>query len=102
QNLPHALRSLKSLDCEIFVVDSGSTDRTVEIAQAAGARIVTHPFENQARQLNWALNTLPLSAPWTLRIDADERLTEDLATEIGCVVASPPADIAGYLIKRRV
>jgi glycosyltransferase involved in cell wall biosynthesis len=101
-NLPHALRSLESLDCEIFVVDSGSTDRTVQIAEAAGARIVTHPFESQARQLNWALNTLPLTASWTLRLDADERLTDDLAAEIARIIASPPPDVTGYLIKRRV
>jgi glycosyltransferase involved in cell wall biosynthesis len=101
-NLPHALRSLKGLDCEVFVVDSGSTDRTVEIAKAFGARVVKHSFENQARQLNWALDTLPLAASWTLRLDADERLTDDLAAEIGRVLSSDPTAIAGYLIKRRV
>ena len=101
-NLPHALRSLTSLECEIFVVDSGSSDRTAETARVAGAQIFTHPFESQARQLNWALDTLPLAAPWTLRLDADERLTEDLAVEIGRIIASPPKDVSGYLIKRRV
>ncbi len=101
-NLPHALRSLAGLDCEVFVVDSGSTDRTVQIAEAFGARVVTHPFESQARQLNWALDTLPLTASWTLRLDADERLTEDLAEEIGRVLSGALADVAGYLIKRRV
>src|SRR5262249_13282472 len=101
-NLPHALHSLKDLDCEIFVVDSGSTDRTVEIAEAFGARVVKHSFENQARQLNWALDTLPLAANWTLRLDADERLTNEFAAEIRRVILSPPTEIAGYLIKRRV
>ncbi len=101
-NLPHALRSLKGLDCEVFVVDSGSTDRTVQIARAFGARVVEHAFESQARQLNWALDTLPLTASWTLRLDADERLTDDLAAEIGRVILRAPAEIAGYLIKRRV
>ncbi len=101
-NLPHALRSLQGLDCEVFVVDSGSTDRTIEIAQAHGARVVEHAFESQARQLNWALDTLPLRAPWTLRLDADERLTEELAVEIGRVLVSAPAEVCGYLVKRRV
>ena len=101
-NLPHALRSVQGLDCEVFVVDSGSTDRTVALAEAAGARVVTHPFESQARQLNWALDTLPLTASWTLRLDADERLTEDLAREIGRALADSPADVVAYLIKRRV
>jgi glycosyltransferase involved in cell wall biosynthesis len=101
-NLPHALRSLEGLDCEIFIVDSGSTDRTVQIAEAAGARIITHPFENQARQLNWALDSLPLAANWTLRLDADERLTDELVAEIARIIASPPGEIGGYLIKRRI
>jgi glycosyltransferase involved in cell wall biosynthesis len=101
-NLLHALRSLEALDCDIFVVDSGSTDRTVEIAKKFGAQVVTHEFESQARQLNWALDTLPLTADWTLRLDADERLTENLAAEIGRIVASPQIGVAGYLIKRRV
>ncbi len=101
-NLPHALRSLQGLDCEVYVVDSGSTDRTAQIAEAFGAKVVTHPFENQARQLNWALDTLPLTASWTLRLDADERLTDALAAEIARVLPGAPAEIAGYLIKRRV
>src|ERR1700733_8032981 len=91
-NLPHALRSLAGLDCEVFVVDSGSTDRTVQIAEAFGARVLTHPFESQARQLNWALDTLPLTASWTLRLDADERLTGDLADEVGRMLSIAPAD----------
>lgn len=101
-NLPHALRSLTGLDCAVFVVDSGSTDQTVQIAQACGARVFMHPFESQARQVNWALDALPLTAPWTLRLDADERLTGDLAQEIGRVLPQAPADLAAYLIKRRV
>ena len=101
-NLPHALRSLKDLDCQVFVVDSGSTDRTLEIAESFGAHVVKHPFESHARQLNWALDELPLVGPWTLRLDADERLTDELAMEISRVLSSTPRAITGYLIKRRV
>jgi hypothetical protein len=61
-----------------------------------------HAFESQARQLNWALDSLPLSAPWTLRLDADERLTDELVAEIGRTVSAQPAEIVAYLIKRRV
>jgi glycosyltransferase involved in cell wall biosynthesis len=75
RNLPHALSSLRGLDAEVFVVDFGSTDRTVEIARAAGCQIALHPFENYALQRNWAFDHLPIGAPWTLCLDADERLT---------------------------
>lgn len=101
-NLPHTLRSLDGLDCEVYIVDSGSSDRTLEIARAAGANVVSHAFESHSRQLNWALDTLPLEAPWTLRLDADERLTAELKAEISAALAAAPEDVAGYMMKRRV
>src|SRR5690349_17834318 len=65
RNLPDCLASFACLNAEVWVVDSGSDDRTLAIAEAAGCRFVTHPFENYARQRNWAFDHLPLSAPWT-------------------------------------
>ena len=57
-NLPECLASLSWAD-EVFVVDSFSRDRTLEIAQAHGAQVVQHAFESYSRQKNWALSTLP-------------------------------------------
>jgi glycosyltransferase involved in cell wall biosynthesis len=101
-NLPFCLASLKTLDCEIVVVDSGSTDRTIEIARNYGAHVVEHAFENQARQFNWALKNLPLSAPWIMRLDADERLTAELGAEIADTLTYASPEVTGLLIKRRV
>lgn len=101
-NLPACLESLGDLGCEVFVVDSGSTDRTVEIAKRYGAEVVYHGFETQARQLNWALDHLPLKGEWVVRLDADERLSPELVQEIRSAVASARSDITGFYVKRRV
>jgi glycosyltransferase involved in cell wall biosynthesis len=100
-NLPACLASLGGLGAEIFVVDSGSTDRTLEIARDAGCQVVEHPFENYARQLNWAFDHLPIATPWTLCLDADERLTPELAAEIGALLERPQAPHDGYMLRKR-
>jgi glycosyltransferase involved in cell wall biosynthesis len=101
RNLPDCLRSLAGLACEIFVLDSGSTDRTVEIAREAGAMVFAHCFDGYAKQRNWALENLPFSCEWVLNLDADERLTPELAREIDDTFTKPPSDVAGYLLRRR-
>lgn len=99
-SLPDCLRSLAGLECEIFVVDSGSTDATVEIARAASAAVVEHPFESYGQQRNWALDQLPLHGGWVLNLDADERLTPELAGEIAEVLGSGQG-VDGYMLRRR-
>lgn len=102
QNLPVALRSLADLDAEIFILDSGSTDRTVELAEAAGCTVVLHEFTTHARQLNWALTNLPIETDWVMRLDADERLTPELVAELRDKLRSFPPDTTGLMVKRRV
>lgn len=100
-NLPHLIASLEGLPHELFVVDSGSTDRTVEIAKAVGATVVHHPFENYAAQRNWSLINLPIRTPWTLCLDADERLTPELVAEICAIVEGPEPPEAGFMLRKR-
>ncbi|MEK7128915.1 MAG: glycosyltransferase family 2 protein, partial [Patescibacteria group bacterium] len=100
----HIERLLKNIGdwCdEIFVVDSYSTDKTLEIAEKYEAKIIQHPFENQAQQFNWALDNLDIKNEWILRLDADEYLTEELKEEISKEISSS-VEVNGYYIKRRV
>lgn len=79
ENLPSCLESLAWAD-EILVVDSFSTDQTVEIAKSAGARVIQHPFTNFAAQRNYAQSQARYD--WVLFIDADERVSPELRGEI--------------------
>ena len=101
-NLPACLESVAFAD-EVFVVDSVSTDRTCQIARQAGAQVVQHPFENYSRQKNWALDTLPFRNAWLLILDADERVTPELRTEIEALLVGPsgPDAPVGYYLNRR-
>lgn len=81
-HIERLLKNISDWADEVFIVDSFSTDKTLEIAKQYGAKIVQHPFENQARQFNWALDNLEIKNDWILRLDADEYLTEELKEEI--------------------
>ena len=82
QNLPDCLDSIRGFAARVLVVDSGSDDATCEIARGMGAEVLVHPFENYARQFNWALDNGNISTRWTFRLDADERLTPALIAEL--------------------
>ena len=102
KNLPYLLESARDLRAQIWVVDSGSTDATIEIAKSFGCQTVFHEWTNHAKQLNWAIETLPLDTPWIARMDADETFTPELVTELRQVLPTLPAGVAGLLFKRRV
>jgi uncharacterized protein YbaR (Trm112 family) len=80
----------------VFVVDCGSTDRTVDIAREAGATVVFHEWEGHARQKNWAIDNLPLDSEWLLFLDADEFLTPALRSAVKRSASRPEID--GYLL----
>jgi glycosyltransferase involved in cell wall biosynthesis len=100
-NLPDCLESLRGLDCSTTVVDSGSTDRTVEIARSYSAQVLSHPFQNYSAQRNWAQSNLPFETTWVLHLDADERLTPELVTEINGILHSSSENADGFLLRKR-
>jgi len=83
---------------EIVVVDSGSTDRTVEIAKSKGARVVFHEWPGHIQQKNYAIDQT--TGEWILSLDADERVSPELKLEIIEILKNPKAD--GYAIPRLV
>lgn len=97
KNIKRAIKSLKNIVDEIIVVDSGSKDKTVEIAKKLGAKVFLRKFDNFASQKNWALSKITNN--WILSLDADEEIPSALADEIKKAVKNK--DIAGYLIPRR-
>ena len=100
-NLPACLDSLEGLRCEVFVLDSFSSDRTPQIAHDRGVSFHQHVFENYALQRNWSQKNLPIETPWVLHLDADERLTPELVTEINSLMQSPPTGIHGFMLRKR-
>ena len=100
QNLPACLVSLERA-AEVFVVDSQSSDRSLEIATANGAKVVQFEFNGHwPKKKNWALDNLPFSHDWVLIVDCDERITPELWDEIETAIQR--ADFDGYYLNRRV
>ncbi len=101
-NLPWCLRSLRGWTRRVFVVDSGSTDGTQEIARSFGAEVVHHDWEGYARQKNWGLANLPFEAPWILLLDADESISDRLRRRLEQITGRDPADVPhnGFFVNR--
>ena len=101
-NLPRTLESVMPLvrdgQGEIVVVDSGSTDRTPEIARAQGAKVYVEPWKGFAAQKNSAMDKA--SGDWVLQLDADEALETGLTEEIAAILRGRPA-ISGFWIPRK-
>ncbi len=98
-NLERTLTSLDELAAEIVVVDSGSADRTVEIAEAHGAHVLHRDWPGHVAQKNRALEAC--SQPWVLALDADEPLSPELAQAIRELFSQSEPGAAGYWVNRR-
>ncbi len=99
-NMARCVTSVAWCD-DVVVVDDGSTDETVSLAQAAGARVVQNRFESFARQRNWALENAGLKHQWVLMLDADEASTDSFRNEIIGSIGSANESAAAFRTCRK-
>jgi glycosyltransferase involved in cell wall biosynthesis len=98
-NIRACLESVAWAD-DVVVLDSFSTDRSVEIASGMGARIVQRKFDNWAAHQNWAVATIEFKHRWVFYLDADERMTPELQAEIQAIAANPEESRRGFYCGR--
>ena len=111
KNLRKCVESFKGAAKRFVIVDSFSTDGTEKLCEelnrelnSIGARLdfYRNKWVSYADQLNWGLNNTNITTAWTMRMDADEELTEELAAEIDGKLDNLPADVSGVILRRRV
>jgi len=101
KNIEDCLKSLFGWIGEIFVVDSYSNDGTLDIAKRYTNKICQHPFEDYAKQRNWAQDNLPITNEWVFHLDADERTTPELSEELRAIFSKPIDGVDGFFVSRR-
>ena len=102
KHIARAIQSVHLVADNIVVVDSGSTDKTIQIAEEMGAKVLSNPFVTQAKQFNWALEQLPANTDWIFRLDADEIVSPELAQSLETTLPRLPATVAGASVARRI
>jgi glycosyltransferase involved in cell wall biosynthesis len=98
KDLPRTLESVKKLTKNILVIDSGSTDKTLDIAKVYGAKIVNRPFRSFSDTRNFANSKV--KTDWILSIEADVVISSSLIKEIKEVISSRPKELVAYFIPR--
>lgn len=101
-HIKRCIESIQSTAKEIVIIDSYSTDQTVQIAKSLGAKVLQNPWINYAEQFNWGLENANISTKWVMRLDADEYLTFELQKEIRDRIDSLDSVITSIYVKRRV
>lgn len=103
KHIKRCIESAKKFSNEIFLVDSFSSDKTVEIATQLGVKVYQNKWENNyARQFNWGLDNLPTQSNWVFRLDADEYLTDELIQEINQKFHSIDEKTSGISFERKM
>ena len=100
KNIEAAIQSAKPIASRIIIIDCGSEDRTVALAKKLGAEVFFHEWPGHAKQFNWALDNCDIRTPWVMRLDADERITNELSEEMREILPNTLAD--GFDVRCRV
>jgi len=101
KHIRRALESIAAIASQIFIVDSNSTDKTVELAEAMGAVVYRNPFINYSKQFQWGLDNAPITADWIMRLDADEIIEPELVREIAAKLPGLEKEVVGVNLKRK-
>ena len=101
-HIERCIKSLLPVVKEIFIIDSFSTDKTVEIAERLGAKVYQNPWINYALQFQWGLDNCPIETEGVMRMDSDEYILPELQNEISDKIQNIQEDTSGIYIKRRV
>lgn len=101
QHLPRLLQSIRVLDAEIFILDSGSTDRTLAIAAEFGAKVKINPFENHPKQWDFALKNFAVQTPWIIGLDSDHIVTPELFERLQAFRDQDYAHVNGIYFNRK-
>lgn len=99
-NLDAVIENLHGFAAELFLVDSYSADATVDLALSHGVHVVQRRFRGFGDQWNFALRELPITQPWTMKLDPDERLSDRLKASIRDALARGEAD--AFALRRRL
>lgn len=102
KHIERCIKSLLPITDKIFIIDSGSTDNTVKIAENLGAKVILNTWISYAFQFNFGIKNSPFNTKWLMRMDADEYILPELASEINENLSKTPENIHGFYIKRRV
>lgn len=95
-HIERCLNNARKFAKEIFIIDSFSTDKTVEIAEKMGAKVYKHAWEYHSKQFNWGLQNLPITTEWVWRMDADEYLSDELIAELHKKFPCLQDDVNGF------
>jgi glycosyltransferase involved in cell wall biosynthesis len=101
-NIRQVINNLKSLNCDIFIIDSNSTDGTLKIAQELNVKVFQGEWNTFSEKMNWALKAFSASYGWVIRIDADERINIKQKNLISKTISQAGNDVSGININRKI